>query len=271
MVNEPVIKAVRVVCIGTAVLSFAFAAVSIPLPNRAAVAPPTLPPPVKIVYRHASNPFRMEYAGLDPVSNSSNVQRGSQILPDSHFPTLPVGMMPPLPAGKHVPGISGMSNTLSLTGIVLGRKPLAMIRENNILRTVGVGDIVGGSKIVHITANAVRLANGVRIVPGVAPVAPPEHGFVFPSTMPNGSNKGELPSSIANPNGDLNSQPVAPESSASATPLQQQQNVLQQVQNLTPTAAPAAGPAATTGTTSSGVPPNSTSPGSAATPATQSH
>jgi hypothetical protein len=269
MLSEPAIFAVRGLFLGTSVISFAFAAVSIPIPDTAAMTPPALPPPVKIVYRTASNPFRLDYIGQEaPMAGTTQLGRG-QSAPG--FPSLPNGMNG-LPKGAAVPGVDSLTDNLELTGIVMGTHPLALVKVGEHIRTVGVGDKINGVSIRSINESNLTLANGEQLIPGAVHGTASGNSFTFPSTLPNGENKGQLAPTVADPNApassstgtpavvDPNAAPPQPAVPTPSTAQQQQSNFLQQLQNL----APAQG---APGSAGASTPPNATSPTSAMTAA----
>lgn len=277
MVAKPVISAVRVTLMGSSIMAFAFAAVSIPVVNKAAVVTPSLPPPIKVVYRTARNPFTLDEMGEDAPSELGSggatnlnqpMQSAQQNVPPPAvpFPSIP-GDLAALPKGSTVPSIAPLAGSVQLTGIIYGDEPLAMLVDGSRTRTVGVGDSVNGRQIVGITADEVLLSGGARLRPGVGKDVDKSGGFQFPTTVPNGDNKGQLVPTIANPNavyrpaanlpistnGSLVPGMPAPYGAADTlpqlpTPLMQnvndQSNALQRVQNLiAPSAAPVATPA----------------------------
>jgi len=276
MVAKPVISAVRVTLMGSSIMAFAFAAVSIPVVNKAAVATPSLPPPIKVVYRTARNPFTLDEIGeegpTEPGGGTTNANQSmpSQIRdvppPAIPFPSIP-GDLSALPKGSTVPSIAPLAGSVQLTGIIYGDEPLAMVVDGSRTRTVGIGDSVNGRQIVGITANEVLLSGGARLRPGVGKVNDKSDGFQFPSTVPNGDNKGQLVPTIANPNAVYGSDlpllfpgqgslvPGVPALNGAAGTLPQlpavptqnvndQNNALQRMQNLVaPPAAPVATPA----------------------------
>jgi hypothetical protein len=247
MIATPLIVLVRGLLLGTSIVAFAFAAISIPTANRAAMTSPPPPPVPKIVYKLASNPF-----ALDPVGEEA---------PPKPVPRPPATAIPPFPNldgnAPHVPGISGLASSVQLTGIVLGDAPLAMVVENSHSRTVGIGDRVGNTTVTNISASDITLSDGEHLRPG-ASRGGDTNGFVFPMVAPGNGDKGQLMPTVANPNG-VQTTPAAPgapvpatgvstapavapgypgvSSTAAPTPANVLQ-ILQQAQQLAPSPAP---------------------------------
>lgn len=151
----------------------AFAGAFVATPMIAGGAAPNLvadrPPPAPLA---AGDGFATVLPRRDPFADDTPVRDPAALKTPAPLPVQPIpAALKALPPNA---GATGGASPIAavdprVTAVVTGPRPFALLADGAATRLVTVGDSAGGRRIVAISADGIRLADGTTL--GVAPLA----------------------------------------------------------------------------------------------------